>query len=129
MQQELDVVKKTTSEPCSQSAPAVSDRLCSLRLQLLSTTPSTPAPRSSATPNWTLNRDYEWEQGHSPDYGLFAIAGFLLPDGGLPEGEDGGTWAPNAMTDLTQPAPSLFAAIADAGLISQSQLAQSLDGG
>ncbi|HUB09278.1 MAG TPA: family 1 glycosylhydrolase [Myxococcales bacterium] len=69
---------------------------------------------------WTLNRDYEWASGYDQSYGLYDVAGFKGPDGGLPPGSDGGPWAPSASTDETRvplsPAPGVYAAIIDGGL-------------
>jgi beta-glucosidase/6-phospho-beta-glucosidase/beta-galactosidase len=49
---------------------------------------------------WTLNYDYEWNDGWTQDMGLFGIAGF---DGhaGKPL-PDGGVWAPGPGTDFTR---------------------------
>ncbi len=69
---------------------------------------------------WTLNRDYEWAEGYAQDFGLYDVAGFVGPDGGLPIGPDGGKWSPTAATDFTRlpidPAPAVYATIIDAGL-------------
>ncbi|MHB8420272.1 MAG: glycoside hydrolase family 1 protein [Myxococcales bacterium] len=76
---------------------------------------------------WTLNRDYEWAQGYAQDFGLYDVAGFDGPDGGLPVGGDGGLWSPSAATDQTRlaisPAPAVYAQIIDAG-VTQALLAE-----
>jgi beta-glucosidase len=84
---------------------------------------------------WTLNDDYEWADGYKDHYGLYGVTGFTAgPDGGLPVGVDGGPWEPGPATDFSrvpyEEATSVYAAIADAGAISNSLIVEYVpDGG
>lgn len=49
---------------------------------------------------WTLNYDYEWNDGWTQNMGLYTIAGF--GDGSFPGAPDGGAGAPGPTTDFTR---------------------------
>jgi beta-glucosidase/6-phospho-beta-glucosidase/beta-galactosidase len=83
---------------------------------------------------WTLNEDYEWASGYFQSFGLFAMPGFLAPDGGILELPDGGVWSPGSGTDFTRtphhPATDVYWSIADSGVISPALVAEyASDGG
>jgi beta-glucosidase/6-phospho-beta-glucosidase/beta-galactosidase len=66
---------------------------------------------------WTLNYDYEWNDGYTQNMGLFSIAGFPTEGGG-----DG--FVPSRATDFTrvalQPIDDVFAEIAQTNRVSSA---------
>ena len=65
---------------------------------------------------WTLNYDYEWNDGYTQNMGLFSIAGFPT------EGGDG--FVPGATTDFTRvalhPIADVFSEIATGNRVSSA---------
>jgi beta-glucosidase len=84
---------------------------------------------------WTLNYDYEWNDGYSQDMGLFDIQGYFGPDGGRPAPfGDAGVWSPGPKTDFTRvalhPLVDIYASVAQTNTLSAEYLAQyATDGG
>ncbi|MHB1844305.1 MAG: family 1 glycosylhydrolase [Deltaproteobacteria bacterium] len=89
---------------------------------------------------WTLNYDYEWNDGYTQNMGIYTIAGFgglLVPgaDGGLPTLSDGGVWAPGPDTDFTRlplhPIVDVYGEIASQNAIAPTlvQIYHPTDGG
>jgi len=84
---------------------------------------------------WTLNYDYEWNDGYSQDMGLFNIVGYFGPDGGLPApGLDAAVWSPDPSTNFTRvplhPVVDIYGSVAGTNTLSGTWLATyATDGG
>ena len=81
---------------------------------------------------WTLNYDYEWNDGYTQDMGLFDVQGYFGDDGG-PLSNDS-TWAPGPTTSFTRvplhPIVDVYQSIAGSNAISTTLLDQyATDGG
>jgi beta-glucosidase/6-phospho-beta-glucosidase/beta-galactosidase len=83
---------------------------------------------------WTLNYDYEWNDGYTQDMGLYDIKGYFGPDGGLPAPVDASMWSPSMTTNQTRvplhPVIDVYQTIAGGNAIPASLLDKyATDGG